>query len=232
MWTKCIAIGAGLLLAGLLAATPSFGFDCPNTTLEDQSLIYMSEQGGVPFRGERKTDAVPLDRKISFLYVLDKRQHAPEAGAILVKRIYDIPDDWRDTEDSITMRRNKEKEIKNFPADIYESYHEDVSLSTSELRFAFHAKYAASARTDDSAEKRGAFLYPGSVLKEKRKLAKPLILTWTGFGLGNFACLDFNLNEGEGDYKKIEIFIYEIEPREGAAPPHRTVHLTIVPRSQ
>jgi hypothetical protein len=231
MGIKSVALIMGLLFAGPLTSMRASAAECPDKKFQDRSLVYLSDDGPVAFRGEQTTDKIPLDENIKFLYVLDKTQHAPDDGAILVKRVYDIPSDWGDVDAVVTMRRNREREIKNFPADVYESYHENMSLSTSEIRYEFHAKYAGKARTDDSIEKRNVFLYPGSVINSKRKIAKPLVLTWKGFGKSDLACLDFNLNEGEGDYKQIEIYIYEIESRNPPGPPRRTVHLTIVPKN-
>lgn len=230
---KSAACAIAALFAGTIICTTVASADvaCPSDKLEDQSLQYLSNGGVVSFHGTQTTDKVALNRKIDFLYVLSKSEGAPEAGAILVKRIYDIPADWGDIEEVVTMRRNKERERRNFPASTYQNYHEDMVLSTPEIRRGFHVTYARHERTDDSVQKRGVFVYPESILKAKRKLAKPLIVSWSGFGGKKLKCLDFNLNEGEGDYGKIELFIYELAPRDDGTAPHRTVHLTILPKN-
>jgi hypothetical protein len=204
---------------------------CPSDSLQDQSLVYLSENGPLEIRGEQTNDKIPLNEQIDFVYVLRKDKKAPDEGAILVKRIYDIPDGWRDSGNVVTMRRNKEPEQKNFPGAVYQKYHEDLNLTTIELHRGFHADYTRKDRTDDSEQKRESFLFEGSVLESKRKLAKPLILTWKGFEGKNSICLDFNLNEGEGSFKRIEVFIYEIEKRGQTKSPRQTVHLTIMPKS-
>jgi hypothetical protein len=225
VWILCVA----LWVFG--TSTTRAAVKCPSGGLEDQSLIYVSKKGLVTFRDGQTTDDIPLNERLNFLYVLRKNQGAPDEGALLVKRIYDIPDDWGDVGDVVTMRRNKEREQKDFPGDIYQQFHEDVALSTIELHRGFHINYAPRERTDDSLAKRRSFLFPNSVLQSQRKLAKPLIVTWDGLGKQKQLCLDFNLNEGQGDFKRMEIYIYEIEARGGSGnPPRRTVHLTIVPK--
>lgn len=187
---------------------------CPDGVI-DGELYYVAQDGSSILLAQNTTSTdVPIDGPLQFIYVLSQDGGTPENGALLVKRVYQIPDDWADDDGTIIARRRTEEEIP-IQGTIYDEYHKNDSIRNATLKNSFHVEYEPGQRTDTNISRRFFFRFNPADISDNRKMAKPLILTWSGLSSDPY-CLGFSINSGRGRYGAIMMWVYEIGDRGSA----------------